>query len=78
MFSVKTDDLRRRKTKMFQQMVKNFTYLIATEHSTCDTVKQLAEVKPHYFQLTRVCFLALTCQKEGIPEILLLLLQHSI
>lgn len=59
-------------------MVKNFTNLIATEHSTCDTVKQQAEVKPHYFQLTLVCFLALTCQKKGTPEILLLLLQHGI
>lgn len=59
-------------------MVKNFTYLIATENSVCDTVKQQAEVKTHYFQLTRVCFFALTCQTKGIPEILLLLLQHRV
>lgn len=43
----------------------------------CDTVKQQAEVKTHYFQLTLGCFFALTCQKKGIPEIILLLLQHS-
>lgn len=57
-------------------MVKNFTYLIATGNSTCDTVKQQAEVKTHYFQLTLGCFFAITCQKKGIPEIILLLLQH--
>lgn len=57
---------------------EEFTNLIATEYSTCDTAKQQAEVKPHYFQLTLVCFLAPTCQKKGIPEILLLLLQHGV
>lgn len=61
---------------MFQYIVNNFTYLIVTEHTVCDTVKLSAKVKTHYFQLTLVCFFALTCQNEGIPEILLLLLQH--
>lgn len=57
-------------------MVKNFTYLIATENSMCYAVKQQAEVKTHYFQLTLVCFFALTCQKKGASEILLLLFQY--
>lgn len=61
---------------MFQSMVKNFSYLIATANSVCGTVKQQAEVKTRYFQLTLVRVFALTCQKKGAPEILVLLLQH--
>lgn len=43
----------------------------------CDAMlKQQAKVKIPHFRLMAVYFFALTYQKEGIPEILLLLLKH--